>query len=264
MQKIHVPLAVLVLCSLIALFDSCTTDSGLPPSGRIVPAQIDYVEDSEPDEFQVIEDDSGARLATGPRGKLTFQVMQEGDIMRNPSNTWKLYFFGDTEPPAGASDRTAYATANKAKYSVSQPANARSYTRKTLPVGWYLIRYNDSDLFYSLNVPENSDQLVNMDDNSGFNSPFTGIFPTYGKIKFSLWYGTQKPEQISLDLINSENKTVSYILYAEDGTGLRKGLFWYVPAKSYRFNARAYELNTLTGTANVNAGKTYPHVKLKF
>lgn len=205
---------------------------------------------------------AGGRIKTAPsRGKLTFQVMQEGDVMRNPGAGWTLYQ-SETELPHDPNQRLTYLQTHKPTYSVRQPANARSYTRKTVKPGWYYARYNDSDvLIHRFQVGAGEDVLLNMDDNSGFGGGFTGVWPDYGKLKVSLWNGPQKPKSVTVSLTAA--RTIDFVLFAEDGTGAKKGVCWYMPTNGYRYSS-TYNDVTKSGQIAVAPGKTYPHVKLAF
>ncbi|OIN61217.1 hypothetical protein [Arsenicibacter rosenii] len=63
---------------------------------------------------------------------------------------------------------------------------------------------------------------------------------------------------------------MEFWLYAEDGTGTKKGMYWFVPTGNYQFSAWANKPDgsgqypATAGYLTVASGKVYPHIKLAF
>lgn len=206
--------------------------------------------------------DTGGRLATS--GTLTFEYLNnETEIFRPSTYTVRLWRVDETAAPSYAYlSSLGVGTYDTPTYRVVKPDNRRSYTRKTVKTGWYLAEFDGSGKFFKINVTPGSDGLLVYNEHD-FTSPFSGYFPTYGKIKVG-W--KTRPAQDATVVLHFFGQAQTNIwIYAEDGTGTARSQCWFMPAGTYTldYNLHADDrYPTHEVTIGVQPGKTYPYVKL--
>ena len=223
--------------------------------------------------------DQDARLAPPyERGKITIGYMSNETEIFRPSSYTVTLWRRTAKVNAEGTDLAAE-VAGKKPTTTAKKNSPRSYVRKTLGTGWYIANVNDSNMWLQFQVTANSDGLLCWNENSFTNKLFNGYYPSYGKVKVSMWYGTAKPTDCHVTLSRDvaevgEPYTLRDLdtwLYAEDGTGAKKGMFWFMPAYTYASRNWANKPDgsgsyppASTGNIVVAPGKTYPHLKLVY
>lgn len=219
-------------------------------------------DDADSTDIDSTDLDAGGRLAVS--GKLTFEYLNnETEIFRPSMYTVRLWRVDETADASYAYLSSMGADKyDKPTYKVVKPNNRRSYTRKTVKTGWYLAEFDGSGKFFKLDVTTGSDGLLIYNEHD-FNSPFSGYFPSYGKIKVG-W--KTKPAQDATAVLQFLGQAKTNIwIYAEDGTGTAKSQFWFMPAGTYTLDYNLHSDDrypTHELTVNVQPGKLYPYVKL--
>ncbi len=222
-----------------------------------------YCDITDADDADSTDLEAGGRVAASS-GKLTFEYLNnETEIFRPSTYTVRLWRVDETADASYAYLSSLGAgTYDKPTYKVVKPNNRRSYTRKTVRVGWYLAEFDSSGKFFKLNVTTGSDGLLIYNEHD-FNSPFSGYFPSYGKIKVG-W--KTKPSQDATAVLHVFGQVKTNIwIYAEDGTGTARSQFWFIPAGLYTLDYNLHSDDrypTHELTVNVQPGKLYPYVKL--
>ncbi|MBO0950873.1 hypothetical protein [Fibrella forsythiae] len=265
------------LCGLFGLLfigTSCQTiETRLPPEARR-PSQPQYLSDE--DDFQPLEGyDPFSRVAAADRGKMTFQYLSnEGEIITQQWQKITLWYYANTQPEPGAATRFS-----KPKYTIVHPANNRSYTRKSMSAGWYMLQLDDSETFQIVNVAAGSDGLYVFNQNNVNNSLFAGYYQNYGKLKFVFGSlkATKKKAAISLKTqafltLTKDGASSLFWLYADVATGTgTRSLFWFMPVGTYTTSCYGANLlgdsdtNTYpvkTGTVTIAPGKVYQTIML--
>lgn len=248
-------------------------ETRLPPD--VASTTVDYeTEANEPDEE---EDEATARLAATEKGKIVIGYMNNETELFRPSS-YTITLWKNDALVNGTTQQVAASVTGRKPTATAKKNNLRSYTRKTLAVGWYVANVADSDLWLQFHVTAGSDGLVCFNENSP-NPLFFGQYASYGKIKVSPWYGNVHPTDFHLVLAKNvadpgqplELRDVSTWLYAEDGTGARKGMYFYMPAGEYYVSHWANKPDgsgsyptAEVGKVTIAAGKIYPHVKLAY
>ena len=261
------------LVSIFAL-TSCQPDTpSLPVADE--DSSISYEVDSDEDGFGSLEGyDPFSRLAATPKGKVTFQHMSnEGEIITAQWEKITLWYYGTTEPTEGANDRFS-----KPKYTIIRPANNRSYTRKSMSVGWYMLQL-DEGRFAKMNVTANSDALFVWNDQNTNHPLFANYHSSYGKVKFTFGRitATAKTPAVSTKAqafltFTSGSSSIQFWLYNDRTAGsVTKSMFWFMPAGTYAGSWYGAQLlgdsdtqtyPAKTGPITISPGKVYPNIKL--
>ncbi|QJW92487.1 hypothetical protein HNV11_23740 (plasmid) [Spirosoma taeanense] len=230
----------------------------------------DYADLFSPNEL------TGARIAADAKAKVTFEYMNnEGEVITREWETITLWYYGSSEPTPGANTRY-----QKPRSIVKHPANNRSYTRKSLLPGWYMIQLDDRSTFQVQKFEAGSDGLYVFNDQGSPGKPlFSGYYSSYGKIKFT--FGSVKATKTKPAVstkaqafltLTKNSLDLQFWLYNDRTTGsVTKSLFWFMPAGVYSANWYGIQLQGdsdsqqsthKSGTIIVAPGKTYPNIKL--
>lgn len=246
--------------------------------------EINYERDTEAESEEVDNADETATesLSVTQRGKIVIGYMNNERELYAP-NSYTVTFW-KMESAVQISDLTnplifrPLVAGKKPFTKAVKKDNKRSHTRKTLPVGIYIAHVVDSDMYLQFTITAGSDGLLCFNENRQ-HPLFYGYYPSYGKFKVSLWNGPAKVEDahvtLSKDIAPQGEPTVwsdlETWLYAEDGTGSRKGLIWYMPSGSYAVSHWANKKGgsgsypvASAGQVTIQPGKVYPHVKIKY
>lgn len=246
---------------------------------RLPPDEAKTTIDYETEANELFDEDaSSARLAATEKGKVTIGYMNNETELFRPSS-YTISLWKSNARVIGTLQQIAASVTGKKPTTTAKKNNLRSYTRKTLPVGWYIANVVDSDTWSQFQVTAGSDGLLCFNENSASNPLFNGYYPIYGKVKVSLWYGKVQVADahviLSKDIAPpgevSDFKDLTTWLYAEDGTGAKKGMFWYMPSGTYsivhwanRPDGSGSYPNKAVGLVSIAPGKIYPHVKLSY
>ncbi|RYC70080.1 hypothetical protein [Spirosoma sordidisoli] len=243
---------LLSVLSLAACDKALTTPSGR--TSTATGADLSYEADSpEPDDDE--PDDANARLAALPKGKLTFQYMNnETEVFRPLSYTVALWRT-ESEPTATDPPPT------KPTYRVVKKTG-RSYVRKTVNAGWYIAQYLTADGyatggFFKFQVAEGSNGLLCYNENSFSSVHFRGYYPSFGKLKCS-WKTAPANEATANLTLSKDGTAQNFWLYAEDGTGKYRGQYWFMPTGTYSFS-----MPGLTNAGSLTIARTgkFPHLR---
>lgn len=244
------------------------------------PAQatsIAYESDDEGPPVEEQPEDATARLAATEKGKVCIGYMNnETELFRPSSYTVTFWRRESLSPNASMADMAQTVASQQPYTSVVKKANGRSYTRKTIRTGFYIVNASDSNLWYQFEVVPNSDGLLIFNENNQ-RPDYAGYFSNYGKVKVSLWYGKVKPEEAHVRftgpqlLPDKPGINIDTWIYAEDGKTTKRGMFWFMPANPYSVThwankpggAGTYP-SVSAGSITIAPGKTYPHIKLAY
>jgi hypothetical protein len=244
-------------------------DTSEPPDGSL--------DDGEPADTAFFDRPAAwrnqhAQSAATTRATLTICYMNnETEIFRPATYAVRLWWFSSEPSLTDWHDGSAVANRyDKPTFRVTKTATTRSYTRKTIYSGWYIAEANESGIYYKFWVPANSNGLFITNENAPSNASYSGFYARFGKIKVSLWNGKiAKPDDVHVTFSKGLADT-QFWLYAEDGTGTSKGMFWFMPIGNYMVSAWANKPGGLgqwtTGEipVTITDGKLYPSIKFQF
>jgi hypothetical protein len=264
-----------LLAYLLSFFTLLSCQNDPPDDYGESDSVIRYEVDNDENAFDSLEGSTPfARLAATSKGKVTFEYLSnEGEIVTTQWSTITLWYYGTTQPTPGDNSRFT-----KPKYIIRHPGNNRSYTRKSMSAGWYMLQL-DEDRFAVMNVAEGSDGLFVWNDQNFTHPFFSGYFGNYGKVKFTFGRATATAKVPAVStkaqafLTFSQNgSSLQFWLYNDRSTGsATRSQFWFVPTGI--FDASWYGTNlagdadtktypTKTGVVTIAPGRVYPNIKL--
>lgn len=231
------------LCAAIFLFLFSHCQRSQVPD----PAELEFISDDEGWEIDSLD----VNTDTASGGKITFEYLNNETEIFRPS-TWTVKLWRFESEPIGILPLMIGNEYITPAYTVSKPANGKCYIRRIVKAGWYLAEYEGTGQFFKFYVATDSDGLLVYNEHD-YNSYFRGYFPNYGKIKFSWKKAPPQDANIVLDFLQLS----TIWMYAEDGEGIHKSQFWFVPANQYVIEFNRRSIYTI-----VAPGKAYPHFKI--